>query len=60
MFKHTDKLFTGNCFLSKECTQPCITCCGRDIKVYDTNEKDKKYFCISGRKAWRNYYAWIP
>lgn len=51
MFKHTDKLFTGNCFLNKACTQACIACCGRDIKVCDTNEKDKKIFLHIWKKS---------
>lgn len=51
MFKHTDKLFTGSCFLNKGCAQPCIACCGRDIKVCDANEKDEKIFLHIWKKS---------
>lgn len=30
------------------------------LKFVIQMKRTRKYFCICGRKAWRNYYAWIP
>lgn len=41
---NTQKVLTGNSVLNKECMQPRIMCCGRDIKVCNEIEKDKEIF----------------